>query len=80
MYVKTWTKRGGMGWWERGVEMQDVVVVVLYAAEGWALMFSGGEGGEHGDDEEGVVLIFGNGKMGEVGMLGGLGQVLCSGV
>jgi len=43
MYVKTWTKRGGMGWWERGVEMQDVVVVVLYAAEGWALMFSGGK-------------------------------------
>lgn len=43
MYVKTWTKRGGMGWWERRVEMQDVVVVVLYAAEGWALMFSGGK-------------------------------------
>lgn len=38
------------------------------------------EGGERGDGEEGVVLIFGNGKMGEVGMLGGLGQVLCSGV
>jgi hypothetical protein len=37
MYVKTWTKQGG------GVEMQDVVVVVLYVAEGWALMFSGGK-------------------------------------
>ncbi len=36
------------------------------------------EGGEDEDGEEGVVLIFGNGKMGEVGMLGGLGQVLCS--